>query len=145
MSHEHAGHYAAKHAPGTSPNPHIAKLVKQSASEGRISCADAHAIVHQLNVSPAEVGVTIDLLEIRVSRCQLGLFGHGTKKKQISPALDVKPELQAAIEVACQNHQLSCIAAWNIAQQLGISKVEVASACEALQIKIADCQLGMFS
>ena len=98
MSHEDSGHYAAKHAPGTQLNPQIAELIKQRTSQGKITCSDAHRIAHELDVPPAEVGVTIDLLEIKLSRCQLGLFGYGQKKRIVRPAEHVSPEVKDALE-----------------------------------------------
>ncbi len=68
MAHEDAGHYAAKHPKGTKLNLKIAEPVKQKISDGRITCADAHAIAHNLKVTPAAVGVTIDLLECRIGK-----------------------------------------------------------------------------
>jgi hypothetical protein len=144
MGHEDAGHYAAKHAPGTLLNPQITELVKQRVSQGKITCSDAHRIAHELNVPPAEVGVTIDLLEIKISRCQLGLFGYGQKNRIVQPAKDVSPELKNALENARKENRISCVVAWELAKKFGISRIDIAAACEALQIKISSCQLGTF-
>ena len=71
MAHEDAGHYAAKHPTGTELNSRIAEQLTAHAVDGRISCAVAHKIAEALQVSPQEVGVAIDLLEIRINLCQL--------------------------------------------------------------------------
>jgi len=42
------------------------------------------------------------------------------------------------------DEKLSCAAAWEIAGSLNISRTKVASACEAMGIKIKPCQLGAF-
>ena len=144
MSHEDAGHYTSKHAPETQLNAQIAELVKQHISDGRITCSDAHRIAHKLNVPPTEVGVTIDLLEIKISRCQLGLFGYGQKNRIVQPAEDVSPEVKSALENARKGNRISCAVAWELAKKLGISRIDIAAACEALQIKIFSCQLGTF-
>jgi hypothetical protein len=144
MSHTDAGHYAAKHAPGIQINPQIAELVKQYTSNGRITCADAHTIAQELNVSPAEVGVIIDLLEIQLSTCQLGLFGYGPQKRIVQPAEHVSPKLKNALENAQRDNRLSCFSAWKFAERFGISRIDIAAACEALQVKISACQLGTF-
>jgi hypothetical protein len=144
MGHAHRGHYAAKHAVGTSLNPQIAALIKQYAADDKITCADAHKIAQALQVSPAEVGVTLDLLEIRISQCQLGLFGYGPQKRIVQAAEQVSPELQAAIAEAQKDRRVSCLSAWKIAEQFGITRMAVAATCEALQLKIMACQLGAF-
>lgn len=144
MAHEDAGHYAAKHPEGTIPNPEIAKKVKAILVENRISCADAHDIAEELNISPAEVGITIDLLEVRINTCQLGLFGHSPQKRIVKPAEHVSLELQKAIEDARNEDGLSCLKAWEIADQVNIPRLDVACACETLKVKISSCQLGTF-
>ncbi len=144
MTPKHVRHFAAKHPPGTKCNPRIAEAVKQKTSDGRISCADAHKIAHQLMVSPADVGVCIDLLENRLSKCQLGLFGYRPQKKLIKPVEDVPPELDQAIEEMQVDNRIGCLSCWDIAERNGCSKVKVASVCETLNIKISFCQLGTF-
>ena len=144
MAHEDAGHYAAKHPAGTELNSQIAELVKAHTVDGRISCAAAHKIAQELQVSPLDVGVTIDLLEIRINLCQIGLFGHTPQGKIVVPAKDVPPELQRAIEEALDEKGLSCFAAWTLAEQFTITRLEISSVCEALGTKISHCQIGTF-
>ncbi|MBW2035618.1 MAG: hypothetical protein JRI94_18950, partial [Deltaproteobacteria bacterium] len=76
MTHEDRGHYAKKHSPDRKVQPEIAKALKQKASNREISCATAHKIARDLKVSPAEVGFTTDTLEIRIVKCQMGLYGY---------------------------------------------------------------------
>ena len=52
------------------------KRTKKKMKNNRISCAGAHKIASVLHAAPAEVGRTIDLLEARIVKCQLGLFGY---------------------------------------------------------------------
>ena len=144
MAHEDAGHYAAKHPAGTELNSQIADLINAHLVDRRISCAAAHKIAEELQVSPAEVGVTIDLLEVRINSCQLGLFGHSREGKIAVPATEVPPELQQALEEALDEKGLSCFAAWKLAEQFTMTRLEISSACEALGIKISRCQLGTF-
>ncbi len=144
MARKPARHFAAKHPPGTTCNPQIAEAVKQKTSDGRITCTDAHDIAQQLKVSPAEVGRCVDLLEYRLSQCQLGLFGYRPQKKLIKPIQEVPPKLAQAIAELQMGNRISCISCWDIAEKFGSSKVKVASVCETLQIKISACQLGTF-
>ena len=144
MAHEDAGHYAAKHSPVTELNPRIAEAVKRNVENGRITCAAAHKIGKEMGVSPAEVGVTIDLLEVRISKCQMGLYGHHPRKRILEPAKEVTPQLEEALKGALVNNRISCLSCWKIAQNFGMSRKDVAAACETLQLKISPCQLGSF-
>ena len=143
MTHEDAGHYRAKH-PTAKLDPKIAEAIKQKTEDGRITCSAAHKIAGELNVSPADVGVAIDLLETRLKKCQLGLFGYGAQKNAVKPAQRVSPELQEAIKGSLVNNRISCLSCWEIAERFGTAKIDVSAACEALQVRISSCQLGAF-
>lgn len=144
MAHEDRGNYAKKHPGDKKVNEEIAGAVKEHASEGEISCASAFRIVEDLKVQPEEVGFTIDVLEITIVKCQLGLYGYKPRKKVIKPAESVPLDLEKVIREALVNDRLPCAAAWKIAETSGLSKMDVSSACEALRIKITPCQLGAF-
>jgi len=144
MTSKDKGHYAKKHPPDREIDEKVADAVKGQILEGEISCAAAFKIVSDLEVSPLEVGFTIDVLEIPINKCQLGLFGYKPGRKFAKRAESVSSELEDAIRQALVNNQLGCAAAWEIADRFGLGKMDVASACEALEIKIASCQLGSF-
>lgn len=144
MTHEDTGHYAKKHSPDRKVQPEIAKALKQKASNREISCAAAHKIARDLKVSPAEVGFTTDTLEIRIVKCQIGLYGYHPEKRIVKPAETVSKTLEEAIRDSLVGERLSCRAAWDIAKRLDIAKMAISSACETLKIKISSCQLGSF-
>ena len=144
MTHQDAGHYAKKHPPDREPKPEIAQAVKQKASNGEISCAAAHRIAEDSNVPPLGIGFTVDCLEIRLISCQLGLIGYRPQKSVVKPAENVSDALRDEIRRCLGNGRLSCKSAWEIAQRLGLRKMDVSSACETLNIKISPCQLGSF-
>jgi hypothetical protein len=56
----------------------------------------------------------------------------------------VSTKLEKAIRGALADGWLPCLTAWKIADGMGIARMEVSSACEALKIKIKPCQLGAF-
>jgi len=143
MTHEDAGHYGEKH-PGAERDPEIEKQVKQKISSGRISCADAHAVASALKVSPQKVGVAIDLLEAHIVDCELGLFGSGLQQPAGELSAEAEGLLRQAVEEALAQGRLPCAAAWKIAETLGIAKVAVKLACNRMNIKINQCQLGTF-
>jgi hypothetical protein len=144
MTHEDAGHYAAKHPVDTELDQSIAALIETKAKNEKLSCAAAFSIVSELKVLPKDVGIAIDLMEIRISRCQLGLFGYDDNKRIVTPAETVTDDLKNAIENGLVNGRLQCKTAWEIAKTFGIPKMSVSAACETLKIKISTCQLGSF-
>jgi hypothetical protein len=144
MTHADADRYAAKHPEDRKLNKKIAAAVQKRAAGGEINCADATAIAENLRMAMPEVGATIDLLEIRLKRCQLGLFGYGSKKLIVEPAAEVSRELETAIRDNLVDGCLPCVSAWGIADRAGLSRISVAAACETLKIKIKPCQLGAF-
>lgn len=144
MTHEDRGHYGKKHSPDRKVRPEIAEAVKNKASNGTISCAAAHKIARDLNVSPAEVGFTMDVLEIRLVKCQLGLHGYYPEKRIVKPTDTVSKIMENAIRESLVDGKLPCASAWDIAERMETTKMEVSSAGEALRIKISSCQLGAF-
>ena len=144
MTHLDEGHYAKKHPSEQKLDSVIADEVKDYAAAGEISCAEAHRIAESLNVSPGDVGVALDLMEIRIIKCQNGLFGYSPAKRIVKPADTVPPALKETIMENLVNERLPCSSSWKIAKVAGLRKMEVAAACEELHIKISPCQLGAF-
>lgn len=144
MTHEDAGHYGAKH-PGGKIVPAIADEIREKEKDGLVSCSAAHAIAKRQACSPKVVGMNIDLLEKRICKCQLGLFGYGAKKaKAFEASSTVAHDLEMAIRDSVVDGRITCKDAWDVAQKLNLKKMDISSACEAMEIKIAHCQLGAF-
>jgi hypothetical protein len=144
MTHKDAVRYAAKHSPDRKPDKALAERIKNSCADNAITCASAHEIADEQGVPPSEVGFTIDFLERRINKCQLGLFGYRPERRIVKTAETVSDELEKAIRDELADNRLSCARAWDIADRMGISRIDVASACEKLNIKISQCQLGAF-
>ena len=144
MTTHNEGHFSTKHAPGTQVSAGLQKAVQEKLASGTITCHEAHSIADELKVSPADVGVAIDLAEGRILKCQLGLFGFGKGIKMVKEAKSIMPALRDAIDSAMVNDHLSCAAAWQIANAQAIPRIAVANACEMLAVKIKPCQLGAF-
>jgi hypothetical protein len=146
MTHSDKGHYAAKHAPGQCPDEKISALARLKVGEGKLPCADAERIGAELGTTMAAVGTTLDLLEVRISRCQLGLFGYEQtqKGKILRPEEGFAPELEKAIRGSLSDGGLPCVEAWKIAAEMNVPRLKISSACEALKIRIRPCQLGAF-
>jgi hypothetical protein len=144
MTHKEKGHYRQKHAPDRNPNPELANVLKKESSEKGVTCAAAHGVAESMSQSPAEVGFTMDFLEMPILKCQLGLFGYSPEKKIVKPAQTVTQTIEDAIRQRLVRGRLSCKDAWEIADTLGEKRMVVSAACEALHIKITPCQLGAF-
>ncbi len=147
MTHEYAGKYTQKHPPGTKPDERITKAIREYAKDGEFTCGMAEKIAKELKVGMSEVGTTADLLEIKIKKCQLGLFGWGKKQnhgKDIQAASSVSPEIKQALEEVAGSGGVPCASIWKIADRLGVERKSVSSACEALGFKIRACQLGTF-
>jgi hypothetical protein len=101
MARKDKGHYAKKHPSDRKIDQKVAEAVKGRVSEEEISCAAAFKIVSDLEVSPLEVGFTIDVLEIPVTKCQLGLFGYNPQKGFVQPAESVSSALEWCWQNGC--------------------------------------------
>jgi len=144
MTDKERGHYAKKHGPDAKADPEIEAALRQEASSGELACAVAFKIATALDVQPGEVGRVADLLEMRLTKCQLGLFGYQPEKRIVKPATQLSKDLEKAIREGLTGGRLPCERAWDIAKHLGIRKMAVSSACQALHIKICSCQIGAF-
>ena len=119
------------------------ELILESLEEGKLPCEKAFAIARKLRVKPLTVGQKADEMGIKISRCQLGLFGYGGKKL-VSPTAEIHPELEEEIKRWSREGKLTCAQAWAVARKLGRSKLEISKAAETLGIRIIQCQLGCF-
>jgi len=144
MAHSDKGKYFDKHPKQTKINEDLKQEVLQAEKENNVACPAAEEIAGRKAVALGEVGVALDLLNINIIECQLGLFGYSPQKKIVQPAKEVASDLKQAINGALSDNRLPCAAAWAIAKQLNLPRMRVSAACEALKIKIKPCQLGAF-
>ena len=147
MTHEDSGKYAAKHPQDTPVNEQIADVIRAKSTGNSLACSTAEMISKETGIEMSEVGITTDLLEIKIEKCQLGLFGYGDKPdhgKDIQAADSVSDKMKKALEEKAENGKVSCTSLWSIAARLGVKRKEVSAACEAMKLKIKECQLGAF-
>jgi len=144
MGKESRGGYSAKWGSETQVDARLTEAVLAGSNNGKIKCIQAFHVVAELLVSPLEVGRAADLRELRITHCQLGLFGYGDKKKVVLPAAEIRSDLEGLVRNALEDGRLSCAEAWKIAEICRVPKMEVSALCERLQIKIGSCQLGAF-
>lgn len=144
MTREQGPKFSEKHGANTKADPAVKQKIEEKAKHGEISCAVAFKISEELNIKPAEIGKVVDLLNVRLVKCQLGLFGYGPGTKAVKPKPPGNKEVEKAIRAALVGNKLACTDAWKIAKGLNLPKMAVSNACEALGIKIKPCQLGAF-
>jgi hypothetical protein len=144
MTHEDKGKYHKKHPEGATVDDELRQEILNQVKNNSISCKKAEEIAKELGFGLEETGRAIDLLNINITKCQLGLFGYGETKKVVQPAQEIAPALKESIEAALQDEKLSCAVAWEIAGKLNIPRMKVCAACEALEIRVKPCQLGAF-
>jgi hypothetical protein len=144
MSAKEGKTYAEKHGSDAVVDDSIKGEISRRVEDDHIPCAVAFEIAKELKRSPAAVGKTADLLNVRLSKCQLGLFGYKPEKKIVKPLPEVDPEIEADIRASLAGGKLPCRAAWDIAAACNVSKMVVSGTCEAMGLKITGCQLGAF-
>lgn len=126
----------------------IQDAIQKALDRGQLPCARAHGIARRLGVPPLQVGQAADEMGIRISRCQLGLFGYGDKAEGehriLHPAPHVDEDLARRLQDSALEGCLPCATAWAIAAEHKIKRLEIANAAEALELRIRQCQLGCF-
>ncbi len=129
--------------PDLKDNP-LATLLLEGATDNELPCARAFEIGKETSAYSEEIGRTLDLCGVRISKCQLGLFGYVPHKKIVKPKPSEDARIEAAIRNGLADEGLPCRTAWDIASQFNVPKMSVSNACEAMGIKIKPCQLGAF-
>jgi hypothetical protein len=129
----------------------IALAIRDAAEseQGQLPCARAFLLARRLGVTPADVGAAANASGIRISRCQLGLFGYGSKaegKSKIVQAMDAVPPVLAERLRGARDERgnLTCAAVWAVARQSHINRLQAAGAAQGLGMRVEDCQLGCF-
>lgn len=116
--------------------------------DGKLPCVDAFTVARRLHVEPLAVGLAADDAGIRISRCQLGLFGYGPKtegKHKIVYAADRVPEHVAALLRADSVEGcITCLSVWQVADSVAMPRLEAAACVEAMGLRVSLCQLGCF-
>ncbi len=121
----------------------IVEVLKGASIENKIACAKVFEIVNKHSIFPDIAGLAMNQNKIKITFCQLGLFGYPEGKK-ISKCEKVSDALEDKIFSQLEDKKLPCGAAWNIASEMNLTKMDITSACEKLGIKINKCQLGAF-
>jgi hypothetical protein len=144
MSLRKSKNFSKKHGPDKKPDTLIKNEILKRTNDEEVSCTMAFEIAKALQISPETVGKTADLMNFKLTKCQLGLFGYQPQKKIAKSQDSIKVDVKDAVSEALVQGRLSCEHAWDIASRLNVSKITVSGVCEAMEVKIKDCQLGAF-
>jgi hypothetical protein len=134
---------------GRAVDPGIADAIRTRLKDGKLDCAAAFILAREKGIAPQAVGEAADSLGIHLSRCQLGLFGFPGHAKawQVKGWKDAgTPEgFEEAVRSALgPDGNLSCAAAWTLADRFRLARAQVGFLTNRLNIKIKSCQLGAF-
>lgn len=122
----------------------VAQRIAARVREGRLPCAEAFALARELGIPAAEVALAAEALGYRIGWCQLGLFGGSRKEPLDLVAAEVPERLRQEIEAHLEGGRLPCPSAWEIARRLGVERIQVGRAADALGVRISRCMLGCF-
>jgi len=127
-----------------SPDKKICDMFMAQCPDGKLSCAKAFMLAEKLGLNKSEAGYYADYLKLRLSKCQIGLFGHGEKGKLIRKIKSPDDKILEQINCLKEGDRLSCKNVFIIAKELNVSQTDVGSVCQTMGVKIKDCRLGAF-
>ncbi len=127
----------------------ILEAIQREAVAGELACADAHAIAARLGISPQELGrLVTEETDVRIYRCQLGLFGYGPKaegkSKIVLKAVHIPEDIERAIKAKVVDGRIACQDVWAIAERFKYPRLGMANIVEAMGLRVRPCQLGCF-
>ena len=133
---------------GLDLDPTLVDAIRARQVEGQLYCAQAFRVVETMDVTPEEVGEAADVLGVRLSRCQLGLFGYPGKQGWHAASMEERPVpdglISAVRDAVDASGRLACIRAWEVAEVFEVPRMLVGYVADQLGIHIAPCQLGAF-
>ena len=145
MTHKDEGRYAEKHRARAQLDQVITEAIRKRSTGGKLTCEGAFRIAEEMGIRPSEVGQALDAFETKIIKCQLGLFGYeGEQRLIVKPAETVPPDLERALRENLVKGRLPCATAWGVAKRFDLPKMSITSACEKLNLRISQCQLGTF-
>lgn len=131
------------------PDERILGAVRDRLEGGRLSCKAAMDAAEELGCQPIEVGCTADIARLRLTRCQLGLFGFPGHAKGWAAAgverLPAPAELEdLLVEARDTRGFVTCLELWRHADRLAVARIHAGHVAERLGVRVRSCQLGAF-
>ncbi|MEJ5168567.1 MAG: ModE family transcriptional regulator [Arcobacteraceae bacterium] len=105
-------------------------------NNGKLPCIKAFAVAKKLGISPCEIGALTKELGIKVSDCELGVFGD-------LEFLDKNEKIYEKISIlANESKQIECKVLWDEAKKSSLKIV--GSTVKNSDLEVVYCQLGCF-
>lgn len=125
----------------------IANAIRARLEEGRLACAAGLEAAEALGVAPSEIGRTADQLRIRLTRCELGLFGHpggvkGWESGEVAALPDPEGLGEALLAARNERGEIDCERVWREAERFRVPRLQVAGVADRLGLRIRGCLLG---
>lgn len=121
----------------TEKKARIAEQIRTQAVSGKISCASALTMARAAGIPTSQMAGIADDQSVRITGCRLGLFG----KKAPPPCH--REDKRLVVSHATKG-AISCSALHRLSRSESRSPLRLAAACNALGIRITDCELGVF-
>ena len=117
--------------------------------DGTLTCAAAIALAKAMNLESQAVGLTADALRIRLSQCQLGLFGYPGRAKGWSALGEAESSVPEGFKAALlsagpASGTLTCSEIWSTAERSGVSRMKAGFIADKLGLRIVGCRIGAF-
>jgi hypothetical protein len=127
----------------------VAAAITSRLEDGRLSCAAACDLAVELGTAPIHIGRSADQLQVRLTSCQLGLFGYPGHAKGWEPAgvasLPVPDGLEDALRSAAGDRsEVSCGRLWEEARRFSVPRIQVGWLADRLGLRVCECHLGAF-
>ena len=106
--------------------------------DGKLSCLKAFKVARLIGVKPKEMDAITKSLNIKITNCELGVFG---KLKFSDMDNNIYNKLSENFN---QESKVECQVAWYTAREKGASLKKVGSTINNSNIKVTHCQLGCF-
>ena len=127
----------------------IAEEINSRLEDSRLPCAAAMAAAQKLGAEPADIGRAADALAIRLTACQLGLFGFPGRVKGWTGEGVAQHPVPSGFEEAVRAARsadggISCASLWKVAELFSVPRIQAGYVADRLGIAVRNCQLGAF-
>lgn len=127
----------------------MARVIRSRSSGLHLPCAAAMAAAEELGADSLDIGRAADRLRIRLTACQLGLFGFPGRVKGWVYAGVVDRPVPSGFEDAVRAARsadggISCSALWNAAERFAVPRIQAGYFADRMGITVRSCQLGAF-
>jgi hypothetical protein len=127
----------------------LAAEIKARLKNGELPCAAAMDAAEARGADPLDVGRAADALGIRLTACQLGLFGFPGRAKGSTGKEAAEDDLPPGFEEAVRDAgtaqgNITCVDLWVLAGRFSMPRLQAGRAADRLGLKVRECQIGAF-